>query len=213
MKTPPNEPCQKGNAIPSLDQQRQTIRKRRLQLTENAREQLSEQIYQRTLKTQFYQQAENIALYLAALGEVETHKLLEHALSRSKRVYLPVLDPTRKDQMYFVRFRKGERLVKNRFGMPEPELKKDDIISAKQLDLVLCPLVAFDKQANRVGMGGGFYDRHFAFKNEPDFANKPPILIGLGYEFQQIETINVAPWDIPMSAIISESEIYFPRKN
>lgn len=213
MKTPPKDLNKDESASCTLEQQRQTNRKRRLELSSQDRSHLSDQICQRVRQTRFYKEAKNIAVYLSALGEVETQSLIEHALSHDKHVYLPVLDPTNKEFMHFVRFQDGTRLVENRFGMPEPELIEENVISPKHLDLVICPLVAFDAQANRVGMGGGFYDRHFAFKNEAAFSSKPPVMLGLGYDFQKIQKIDVAPWDISMSAIISETTTYLPRKN
>lgn len=213
MKTPPKDLTEDGSATSTLDQQRRAIRKRRQDLSLQDRTQLSDQICQRVLQSHFYNKAQNLALYLSALGEVETRSLIEHALSDGKLIYLPVLDPINKEQMHFVRFQSGGRLVENRFGMPEPEFIKENVISPEQLDLAICPLVAFDALANRVGMGGGFYDRHFAFKSDAAFASKPPALLGLGYDFQKIKKIDVAPWDIPMNAIISETAIYLPRKN
>jgi 5-formyltetrahydrofolate cyclo-ligase len=213
MKSTPKNVIKNDRASYTLQQQRQTIRKRRLALSPEDRSDLGQQICQRALQTLYYNKAQNLALYLSALGEVETQSLIDQALSHGKHVYLPALDPINKERMYFVHFQPGTRLVENRFGMAEPELKEENVISPKHLDLVICPLVAFDEQANRVGMGGGFYDRHFAFKNEIAFASKPPFMLGLGYDFQKIQKIDVAPWDIPMDAIISEAATYLPRKN
>lgn len=217
MKTPsskniPSDEDSDGKRS-ELDAQRIAIRQQRAELSEFKREELSLKICNQAKQTHFYLQATRIALYLANQGEVETRNLIEHALSSDKQVYLPVLDSSDKTRMYFVRYQAGDHLVENRFGLLEPELKEENVIEAKQLDLVLCPLVAFDEDAHRVGMGGGFYDRHFAFKNQMDVQAQPPILVGLAYDFQKVASIHPAPWDVAMSAVISETSIYLPPKN
>lgn len=217
MKNPPQKNANTLNdslkESPDLDAKRKAIRKHRSMLSQQDRQQLSLQIFKQTVRTDLYQQAAHVALYLSSHGEVETERLIEDAQSSNKKVYLPVLDPNDKTRMYFVEYQTGDRLIESRFGMLEPELRSDKTIPPEQLDLVLCPLVAFDAQANRVGMGGGFYDRHFAFKNEAEFDKRPPVLVGLAYEFQKVDAIDPAPWDVPMSAVVSENEIYLPPKN
>ena len=213
----PSSPENTNPTSPNLEHQRAAIRKRRAALSSEERQHLSQQICQHVLNSDYFIKANDVALYLAAQGEVEAKALIDFALQNDKRIYLPALDPDDKTRMHFVRYKKDDALILNRFGMPEPVLAEDKIIAAKNLDLVLCPLVAFDEQANRVGMGGGFYDRHFAFKNEVKAETKEPAstttLVGLAYDFQKIDAIEPAPWDVPMSAVVSEKKIYLPHKN
>jgi 5-formyltetrahydrofolate cyclo-ligase len=215
MKTPSQENLISASDI--LKQQRTAIRQRREALSPQERQRISQQVCQRVLSSDYFHQATEIALYLAAKGEVEAQSLIECALEQDKRIYLPALDPEDKNRMHFVRYQAQDKLILNRFGMPEPELAEDRVIPATKLDLVLCPLVAFDEQANRIGMGGGFYDRYFAFKNTQENKAKdvttPPLLVGLAYDFQKVRAIEPAPWDVPMSAVVSEKQIYLPHKN
>lgn len=213
----PSSPENINPTSQNIEHQRAAIRKRRAALSSEERQHLSQKICQRVLSSDYFIKANEVALYLAAQGEVEAKILIDFALENNKRIYLPALDPHDKTRMHFVRYKKEDLLILNRFGMPEPVLAEDRIIDAKKLDLVLCPLVAFDEHANRVGMGGGFYDRHFSFKNEVEDeaknAESPPTLVGLAYDFQKVDAIKPAPWDVPMSAVVSEKKIYLPHKN
>lgn len=213
----PSSPENINPTSQNIEHQRAAIRKRRAALSSEERQHLSQKICQRVLSSDYFIKANEVALYLAAQGEVEAKTLIDFALENNKRIYLPALDPHDKTRMHFVQYKKEDSLILNRFGMPEPVLAEDRIIDAKKLDLVLCPLVAFDEHANRVGMGGGFYDRHFSFKNEVEDeaknAESPPTLVGLAYDFQKVDAIKPAPWDVPMSAVVSEKKIYLPHKN
>lgn len=80
------------------------------------------------------------------------------------------------------------------------------------LDLILMPLVAFDIQGNRLGMGGGYYDRTLEFLKIRRVWNKP-FVTGIAYEFQKIDAIAFSSWDIPMNCIITDNNIYLPIKN
>lgn len=211
----PSLPENTNQTSQNIEHQRAAIRERRAALSSEERHHLSQKICQRVLSSEYFIKANEVALYLAAQGEVEAKTLIDFALDNNKRIYLPTLDPHDKTRMHFIRYKHGDSLILNRFGMPEPVLAEDKIIEAKKLDLVLCPLVAFDEHANRVGMGGGFYDRHFAFKNQDEAKNaeSPPTLVGLAYDFQKVDAIEPAPWDVPMSAVVSEKKIYLPHKN
>ena len=98
----------------------------------------------------------------------------------------------------------GKISEKNRFGIKEPI--STDIINADQLDILFMPLVGFDKDKNRIGMGGGFYDRTLAFKKQQKMA-KNPKLIGLAFDCQQVEQLEVQEWDVPLDVIITPSQI------
>jgi len=73
-----------------------------------------------------------------------------------------------------------------------------------QLDVVLVPLVAFDLTCNRIGMGGGFYDRSFEFrKNTP----APPTLVGVAHAFQQVKDVLAQPWDVPLDFVATDNGV------
>ena len=100
-------------------------------------------------------------------------------------------------------------LLKNSYGIPEPLSKGNR--PACNLDIVLMPLVAFDKQGNRLGMGGGYYDKTFAFKRQTLWRKKP-ILVGLSHHFQQVDELNNDNWDIPLTAIVTNQKIWHIKK-
>lgn len=74
-------------------------------------------------------------------------------------------------------------------------------ISANKLDAIICPLVLVDKKGNRIGMGGGFYDR--------TFAKNPNVLkIGYAYDFQLVENLQTQVWDKKIDVLITDKNIY-----
>ena len=130
--------------------------------------------------------------------------LMSLAWGMGKRVYLPVLSHLRQDHLLFAPYAPGDALRDNRFGIPEPVVPLRETLDLKSLDLVLMPLVAFDGQGNRLGMGGGFYDRSFAFLRRRRHWLKPR-LVGLAFDFQRAASLPHADWDVPMQGVITES--------
>ncbi|MBT8134053.1 MAG: 5-formyltetrahydrofolate cyclo-ligase, partial [Gammaproteobacteria bacterium] len=114
------------------------------------------------VKQKSYRNSRHIACYLANDGEIDPYLLIEHAWLAKKDIYLPVLSPI-KDSLYFAPYDINSEFTLNRFNIAEPVCHPSDWIKASQLDLILLPLVAFDLAGNRVGMGGGFYDRTLAY--------------------------------------------------
>ena len=110
--------------------------------------------------------------------------------------------------MLFVRYRLGDPLVRHRWGMWQPVLRSQAILSPRALNMVFVPLVGFDKDCNRLGMGKGFYDRGFAFRARS--GSHRPLLVGLAHECQRVETLENKPWDVRMDKIVSDCETYRP---
>jgi len=151
--------------------------------------------------------AQRIAFYLPNDGEIDLGYLIEYAWQQNKHCYLPVLGPRNGRRMWFLPYRSDTQLTPNRFGIPEPiHSRRDRLFSPMSLDLVLMPLVAFDHAGNRVGMGGGFYDRTFGFRRYRRHWQRP-WLLGTAYEFQQVEQIDGAAWDVPLDGIVTEQGI------
>jgi len=149
----------------------------------------------------------HIALYFGSDGEICPTHLIPHLLKRKKYLYMPVLHPFKKSHLVFCRITSSTKLKKNHFGIPEPSFKHSPSISAKHLSLVLLPLVAFDETGNRMGMGGGYYDRAFEFKRKN--ARHSPRLIGLAHELQRQESLPTEAWDIPLFAIFTDKKAYY----
>jgi 5-formyltetrahydrofolate cyclo-ligase len=145
-----------------------------------------------------------IAAYLPKDGEVDTAALFEYLHGRGRTAFIPML---RQRMLWFGPYTGPAALHPNRYGIPEPVIDGSTITDARELDLVFVPLVAFDPRGNRLGMGGGYYDRTFAFRLEEP-ATARPRLIGLAFEGQKLERLDAQPWDVPLDAVVTEAGIY-----
>ncbi len=143
---------------------------------------------------------QRVAIYCALPAELDSAPLIALAARRGCRIYLPRIDPRRTSRrMRFVEM--GGPLRRNRLGIGEPG--GFTAIAARWLDLVFLPLVGFDTRGLRLGSGGGFYDRAFAYRQLRDRWHKPQ-LVGFGYSFQQIEHLTAAPHDVLMDAVATD---------
>lgn len=152
--------------------------------------------------------ARHISFYLPNDGEIDARPLVRFLERCGKQCYLPRLHPDGSNRIYFIRWRAGEPLQKNHLGIPEPLLRAARL-PAWALDVVLMPLVGFDNQGNRLGMGGGFYDRTFAFRKEP--GRHKPLLVGLAHSIQEVPSLASENWDIPLDVIATENALLLVR--
>jgi len=150
-----------------------------------------------------YLSSRRIALYIGVDGELCPMDLVPDALSRRKTLYLPVLHPFRPGRLMFCAWHPGQPLRVNRFGIQEPVPNASNLIWPRHLDMVLVPLLGFDDQGNRLGMGGGFYDRTFAFRR-PSGVWRHPYLVGIGFELQRVRRLEERPWDVALDAVVTE---------
>jgi 5-formyltetrahydrofolate cyclo-ligase len=189
------------------DQQalRRAIRARRRSIPAAIAGQYAQRLAKNARQYPYLLNSRRVAGFLPADGEMDPLPLMQYLWSLGKRIYLPVLVPFNSDQLWFAQFEPGDKLVYNRYGIPEPVSR--DLIKATALDLVLTPLVAFDTSGHRIGMGGGFYDRSFAFLRRRVHWHKPRLL-GIAYELQKQPAIRVECWDIPLDAIVTEATLY-----
>lgn len=157
-----------------------------------------------------FRNAKRIATYLPNDGELDTLPLISRAWEMGKQVYLPVLLPHGENRLWFARYEPDAPLIRNRFGIPEPVRAAHTRIAPLALDLVLTPLVAFDTKGHRLGMGGGFYDRSFAYLLRHTYWLRPR-LIGLAYDFQRQSKLPSRPWDVPLAAIATDCKLYLCR--
>lgn len=150
--------------------------------------------------------AETIAVYLAQNGELDPEPITQTAQRLGKTVLLPVLRPGK--TLGFMPLKPGlTRLTPNRYGIPEPEWKPQFAVAAKDINLVLVPLVAVDRQGNRLGMGGGYYDRSFAFRQRKPML-QAPVLLGLAYEFQRVQKLPAESWDVPLAGTVTAGGVW-----
>jgi 5-formyltetrahydrofolate cyclo-ligase len=156
-------------------------------------------------KQPFFIKAQNIACYLPFKDEFDSLPLIEQIWLAKKQCFLPVLSQiNNQNSLIFVRYNYGDSLRVNQFSILEPS-NVTRTISPEQLDVVIMPLVAFDKHGHRLGTGGGYYDRTFKFILEP--AAKTPRMVGLGYAAQEADELPADPWDIKMTNVITENDI------
>lgn len=110
--------------------------------------------------------------------------------------FLPVLH--RDQTLRFAPFKAGDAVRVNRFGIPEP-LADDGACTAANMDIILMPLTAFDRQGNRIGSGGGWYDRTLA-------EIVGPKRVGIAYAVQEVPSLVAESWDIPLHFVLTEHE-------
>lgn len=151
------------------------------------------------------QSSQNIAIYLSADGELDTQPIIEFLWQQGVNVYLPVLHPFSKGHLLFLKYTKQTPMVKNKFNIQEPKLDQTQLIPIAQLDIIFTPLVAFDETGQRLGMGGGYYDRSLEnwFKT-----GKGATPIGIAHNCQQVDNIPSESWDIPLPMIITPQKVW-----
>lgn len=153
------------------------------------------------LQQKIFIQSEHIACYFSFKDEFDSAPLMEGIWQAQKQCYLPVLTP--ENSLRFMHYNKGDALQKNRYSIYEPVNKANEL-QPDDLDIVIMPLISFDLKGSRLGAGGGYYDRTFAFlKKKPV---KRPLLIGLAYAQQQAEELPLNEWDVCLDGVITETE-------
>ena len=178
---------------------RARLRKQRLALTPPERMAAAESVARR-FSDHLGDKGGYIAGYWAMNGELPLH-VLQMRLSAQQRWCLPML---REDgRLGFGPWRPGDPLVSNRFGIPEPDLQPDSMLAPEDMAVVLLPLLGYTRAGQRLGMGGGYYDRSFGFRKRHP---APPLLVGVGYSGQEIGDISAGDWDVPLDAITTERE-------
>lgn len=184
---------------------RRLIRERRRQLSASERQRAALQLRDQFFSRHRIRRCRNLAAYLAVQGEIPLDPVIETAWALGIPVYLPCL---RGNHMEFRRYAPDTRLVPNRFGIPEPENVPGIRVNARFLDIVLTPLVAFDERGGRLGTGGGYYDRTFAFLRHRRYWIRPTLL-GAAYEFQRVPEVPTAAWDVPLHGVITDARTRF----
>lgn len=185
---------------------RRQIRQRRAALPAQQQRAWSKQAASHLRRQRAFRNAKHIAIYLPVRGEADPQPLLRWALPH-QTFYLPVLSPTHPNTLWFIRWDRHTPLRLNRFRILEPIPIPAHRRAARWLDLAIVPLVAFDHRGTRLGMGGGFYDRTFAFKRWHRHHTRPQ-LCGLAYAFQQQPALHRQAWDVPLDAIATEHEFF-----
>ncbi|MCX7118174.1 MAG: 5-formyltetrahydrofolate cyclo-ligase [Legionellales bacterium] len=181
---------------------RQTCQLVRKKLPPDFQRHASNRICAQIRQIEAYRYAKRIALYHAIHGEVNVHSIWRSAPLQGKYCYFPVLNDNL--TLAFLPATPLTPFSKNRFGIQEPTVGREHALDPQKLDLLLMPLVLFDLDGTRVGMGEGYYDRTLA-------ESPRPMLMGVAYEFQRQSWLMSAPWDIPLDVIITEKANYWRK--
>ncbi|HEU0276831.1 MAG TPA: 5-formyltetrahydrofolate cyclo-ligase [Rhodanobacteraceae bacterium] len=145
-----------------------------------------------------------VAGYWAVRGELPLNLVVAALRRRSQHYFLPILGTAR--QLYFGEYTEGTPLANNRVGIPEPAVAAAQRLGARDLHVILVPLLAFDAAGSRLGTGGGWYDTSLAFlRDRPRPAS--PLLVGVGYGFQQVEHVPAEVWDVPLDYVATEEAL------
>ena len=184
---------------------RQEILAKRRQLTAKETAQAGLSILKTIMQMNVFKRTVNVASYISLSGELCTQDMNEYFMTRH-HLCLPYMVTGQKGKMDFYSFKKGDELVENRFHILEPKNQPENLVSEDKIDVIIVPLVAFDNKGNRMGMGGGYYDRMLKK------VRKDCLVIGVAYEFQLVDELLVEEWDMPMDIVITEKNCYEFRK-
>jgi 5-formyltetrahydrofolate cyclo-ligase len=191
---------------------RRTLRNHYRQLRRNLKacqqQQAALALSKQLIRSRYFLRAKNIAVYWPDDGEISLLPFIEQAWAMKKRIFLPVI--TQAGQMQFAQLTPHSSLIDGRWGIPQPLSTR--VVKPLILDTLLLPLVAFDTNGNRLGRGGGFYDRFLALLSR-DSSNthkrhKNSIIIGVAHRCQQAKSIPTESWDIPVDAVITDKAIH-----
>lgn len=184
------------------------MRTRRRAMSEAERTRAAESLARHLSTWLRLRRVRRVACYLCNDGEMDLGPVLDFLRANGTKVLLPVLHGS---ALWFLPYDRDTPLAPNRFGILEPDLAAHSRCRARELDLVLVPLVAFDTTGNRLGMGGGFYDRTFSYLRYRAFWERPR-LIGIAYEFQRLESLPSHSWDVPIHGVATEKSLYRFRR-
>ncbi len=189
---------------------RKAFRNKRRSLSSEKQTAAAQGLVQQYQQNTLFQGEQNLALYLSFDGEVDTQPLIDYLWSMKRGVFLPILHPFCQGHLLFQEFSQHTPMHKNHFGISEPKLDAQRVCPLENLDVLFTPLVAFDLTGNRLGMGGGFYDRTLASVRE---AHTRPALVGIAHDCQHVDRLPVQSWDVPLDAIVTPTQtITFNQK-
>jgi 5-formyltetrahydrofolate cyclo-ligase len=197
---------------------RRLIRIKRQKLTHLEQNKASHHLLSQLSQHPKIKSAKRIAIYLAVDGEINGHGFILWCWKNNKEIYLPVIHPFSPGHLLFLKYDQSTVMSVNQYGIEEPKLDVRHILAVNEIDVLLTPLVAFDAKGNRLGMGGGFYDRTLSSWFEKTLATEldtplgvnpvleiKPYPIGIAHDCQQVDVIPTEYWDIPLPEVISPS--------
>lgn len=205
----PSGPSLAADVSATREDMRRMMRAKRLALSSALRSAAARDISRRIVGGHLLRPRMRIAVYLPVRGEVDLAPLITHALRLKCRLYLPRVIDLKARRMEFFRFHDLKSLTRSRLGLLEPAAPSNPV-NPRTLDRVFVPLTAFDIKGHRIGTGGGFYDRRFAYLKAGRGWRRPR-LIGVAYDLQKVPRVDVQPWDVTLDAVVTERAVYGPQ--
>lgn len=206
-------PCNHTPTHTTDEQQRQALRllmrRQRAKLTPFQQQRSALLMCRRVFADPALQNAQHIALYCSFDGEIDTQPLCQQLWQQGKQLYLPTLDPRRTGELLFLPYTRETQLQRNRFGILEPLHPLENACPLTQLTVILLPVVAFDTECHRLGMGGGYYDRTLNAHLHTEQRQQPLVMIGLAHDCQQITSLPRACWDRRLNAVMTPNHLFF----
>jgi 5-formyltetrahydrofolate cyclo-ligase len=184
------------------DHLRQLMRAKRDRVASPIIYEAGQRIYEQVTAWSVFKDAHCVACYVSIDNEVDTRRLIISALDMGKQVCVPVTQ--KKSVMHFQLISGLDELLPTRFGLLEPVFQAEKIVVPDDLDLVIVPGLAFDRQGNRLGFGGGFYDRFLT--------RCSATRMGLAYAFQVVDVVPIENHDVQMDRLVTEDEVILCRK-
>lgn len=198
------EPGRSSAATDARSALRKELRRRREALTARERIAAANGLVAQLERIPEFLTDRRIAGYWAVGGELPLLGLMPGLRAREQTYHLPVAGADR--HLRFAPWRPGDAIEPNHYGIPEPVVAEADLLPPAQIDLVLLPLLGFDRRGWRLGFGGGYYDRSFEFLREREDVGKPA-LVGVGYALQEVDAIEPMPWDVRLDYVATEREL------
>lgn len=188
--------------IPDRATLRATMLKKRRELSQPERDAAAAAVEERLLALEFpHGRPLNIASYVAVRGELETSSINRTLAELGHTLVLPRVIPGVPGAMDLYACPDPSCLKRGSFGIMEPDPEKCAQVTPAELDVVLLPLAAMDLCGNRLGMGGGYYDRLLVK------LRMECLRAGLGYDFQLIEALEAEAWDMPLDLGITPGRL------
>jgi len=181
---------------------RRKMRARRLQLTQTEQSSAALDLLRQFSRTSIFRNAVRIACYYPNDGEIDPRPIIEYIWRSGKQCFLPIV-VHRRLPLRFSRYQRRYPLRENPYGILEPVVHRRDLVTAHNLELILVPLVAFDRNGSRLGMGAGLYDRTLSFLRTRKLW-RAPLIIGVAHAFQEVDCLPKAPWDVHLHGIVTE---------
>ncbi|GKU30413.1 5-formyltetrahydrofolate cyclo-ligase [Clostridium folliculivorans] len=183
--------------------EKKEIRKKILEyretIDENQRKMWDEEIFKSLINSDLYKRSNTIFAFVSFKSEVDTHKIINHALSNGKTICVPKIN-SKQEGIKIYKIDNFDQLKEGYFGILEP-VESCEKVDSNTLDLILMPGVAFDRHGGRVGYGAAFYDRFLSNMSKQVYK------VALAYDFQVMDTVPMDEHDVKIDGVITEREM------